>query len=283
MFNFEIDTLEIALDNYCGYADVLLVEGSTFHNPKLRAIEERPRLWPIMRSHERFRSLSKVVKYYVLCKGSRNATSDKWESERAMDACMSRAASRMGHTYKNIVVASIDEILSRKALRELSTNPVLSPTSSMVGMFMARTDTIFKSDWPSGGNEFSFALPTIYPAETYALSANNKPNSSLLRVFRAFPGPLIRGGAHLTNYCFWPNRIIKLASTTSYSGEWDITVACSRKSAAGCYRSFRDRTRAYEQNVDTHAVVPTAVTPTRYPAWFGKNDPREEVLFNTFC
>lgn len=278
MFNFEIDTLEIALHNYCGYADVMLVEGTDFHNSKLRAREGRPLLWPLMRTHPRFQPYSKVVKYHVVCKGSRNGTSDLWESERTMDRCMSRAASRVAGGYKNIVVGSVDEILSRRALTDLNTSPVMTPRSSMTGMFLSSVNTLFKSDWPNGGNAWSFSLPTVYPA-----NVDSTENSSMVRIFKAIESPPVVGGAHLTNYCLWPNRIIKEATTSDYGGGWDMTAACAQKSNDGCYHAWSNRKRHYNQANDLHAVIPPAVTEQRYPVWFGESDPREKLLFARFC
>lgn len=271
MFNFEVDTLELALHNYCGVADVLLVESHRFHNTRQRAYDRRPVLWPVISRHARFKSLRGVVVKHVTCSSSNN-DHDMWSEEYHMDTCMSNAIKVcLGETqqYASVVVNSVDEILSRDALVRLSTSPIVTPTSATAGFFMSKATVLFQSDWPSAGNPYSFALPTLYPntSTTFTrqfkeIARGRNPNSGMY------------GGAHLTNYCFWPNRVIKEATATEYGGAWN---PCDEKSDAEtkCYSYFKHRTRPWHPMQDTHAVLPPAMAKQRYPAWYGARDPRE--------
>lgn len=274
MFNFEVDTLEMALHNYCGVADVLLVEGRRFHNTRQRAYDRRPVLWPVISRHARFKSLRGVVVKHVIC-SSGNNDRDMWSEERHVDTCMSNAIKgHLGVTpqYASVVVGSVDEILARNALVRLSTSPVVTPTSATTGFFMSKATVLFRSDWPSAGNPYSFALPTLYPTTS----------STFTRQFGEIArgrsqNSVVYGGAHLTNYCFWPNRVIKEATATEYGGVWD---PCNEASDAEtkCYAMLKHRTRPWHPLQDTHAVLPPAMAKQRYPAWYGARDPRETQL-----
>ncbi len=263
MFSFEVDTLEAALDNYCGLADVILAEGVEFHQPQLRLKDQRPILWPRVRRNKRFHSLRNVVVQHVTCGPSH--TRDMWGAESHMNSCLSRALQARTHTgkYKSVVVGSVDEILSRAAIAELNRFPARQPTSATSGFFLSLATSIFRSDWPKPNLMYSFSTPSIYPATSKHFE----------RSLPSLPGTRVFSGAHLSNYCFWPNRIIKEASATEYQGKFD---RCSAD-AEPCYAMLKSRTRPWT-SLDTHAVLPRALTKDRYPAWYGLPDPREVKL-----
>lgn len=262
MFSFEIDTLEMALHNYCGFADVLLVEGIEFHNVAHRKKDRKPVLWPLIKRHPRFAALSRVVKHHLTCPASNS--DDMWGAEDSMNRCISKTIkSKFASHYNTIVVGSVDEILSRQSLLALSLKPVRYPTSATSGFFMSQATTLFRSDWPNR-NAFSFALPSIYP----------NTSESFVRQFKRYSSEKVYSGAHLTNYCFWPNQVYKVATASSYTPKLFDICDSYAVNPEKCYNFHVERTRPINER-DLHAVLPPALDPDRYPAWYKKTDPRE--------
>lgn len=278
----EVDTLEIALAEYKGLADVYLFENRVVHN--LREKSQKPLLWPAIRHHPRFKEYS--VRFHE-CKyhGRKEDANRKlmwhelWPVEHANDECISARMQSVANSYDIIVVGSLDEILSREIYAKLkycATDPQL-PRSSAIGMPEGLLGRSFKTDWHVPDMPLSHSLPIIYPGQN--------ATRQYVRHFKPLPGMPIVGGLHATNYCFLPQMIIKELTATEYNHAFDVKRMCQeglRATKQRCYDYKKDR---HLPGVGPETVVPwlLRLNPDRYPAWRGDIDPRETVVFKTLC
>jgi len=269
MFSFEVDMLQVALEQYRGIADVLLVESTTVHNFKER--QSKPLLWK--------NELASRFKEYnvsaVTCASQRYVFQKLWDVEIDQNNCMSEAIKRRVHAYDVVIVGSVDEILGRDALMKLRycSLPEL-PTSSAIGMPMGLLHRKFKTDWHYPRRPFSFSLPSIYPSSH---------KGRFVRSFQPLgPTPVI-GGMHLTNYCFLPNIILKDLTCSECAHQLTSKHICAQSIAHWkhqCYNTFAHRlTNGQARETE----LPCALSTATYPSWNGSIDERERRFWKLHC
>lgn len=269
MFSFEVDMLQVALEQYRGIADVLLAESTTIHNMHER--RSKPLVWKLLR--HRF---AKYNVSAITCPSSRwSMWKRMWDAESDQNACMSDAIRQRAHAYDVVVVGSVDEILGRTALMKLRhcALPHL-PTSSAIGMPLGLLGRKFRTDWHYADRPYSFSLPSIYPASH---------TGSFVRSFHPLgPVPVI-GGMHVTNYCFLPNIILKDLTVTDYGHTLTSERVCKRSIhywKEQCYNMLSARIRP---GASVETEVPCALSTTTFPVWNGSVDERERRFWKRHC
>jgi len=273
MLAYEVDTLQIALAEYDGVADVLITENLAIHSYKSRKQQKPLLLWPRLKSNPAFATFNSTV-HYTQCTKSRTSNA-LWEQEFNDNKCVTDAVRQLASQYDVIVVGSVDEVLSRRTLLRLKHChlPPL-PASGAIGMPMGLLGRKFKTDWHHPSRPFSFSLPSVWAATA--------PNPR--RRMKSLPGPAIVGGLHMTNYCFLPAMFLKtLWATESQTG---ITQAHAQSNPVAlkdaCYRYDELHTRiSAPASPETRVPWLLHMCPSSFPAWYGKLDPREHA-FQTF-
>ena len=150
----EVDTLEIALAEYTGLADILITENRMVHNPKIKT--EKPHLlWPRLRTTDRFRPYLERGTRVFFHECTRHAAkarakdenghlwaTDIWEAERIDTACLSDKVKELAADYQVVIVGSVDELTARKNVydlkycaKELKPMPRGSAASMPYGMY----------------------------------------------------------------------------------------------------------------------------------------------------
>lgn len=272
MFSFEVDMLQVALEQYHGVADVLLAESTAVHNMHER--RSKPLLWRQLRSRFRQYNVSSVTCPHVLLQTGMKKKG-KWDAEGEGNTCLSNAIRERIRAYDVVVVGSVDEILGRAALMRLRHCPLPPlPTSSAIGMPLGLLGRKFRSDWHYSERPYSFSLPSIYPASY---------QGPFVRSFRPIgPVPVV-GGLHATNYCFLPNIVLKDLTGTSYAHTFTSRRLCKRSVQhwkSKCYAMLSHRV---QRGASEETEVPCALSTTTYPAWNGSIDERERRFWNRSC
>ncbi len=272
MLAYEVDTLQIALHEYDGLADVLLSENLNPHNP--RATGAKPfYAWPRLKGMRGFTEINSTI-FWQGCKNKRTS-SETYEAEDLDEWCETNKIKALttAHDYDVVVVGSVDEVLARREMIRLKwckDIPQL-PTKGAIGMPMGLIGRSFRSDFPPRGMPWAFAMPNVY-GKSDALAGVAKRNLGNFRDRE----PIV-GGLHLTNYCFLPAMILKEMWTSDYGHNLDTVNPYQSLAGAKqrCYDNFKPRIK-YETGAPT--VVPRLLQacPDQFPAWHGKIDAREQ-------
>lgn len=273
MFAFEVDTLEIALREYDGVADVLVLESAISHNRK--DASPKPNLFSTLKATPRFAAFNGHV-HAAECAYNYTKTErdDPWKSEHLQNKCLSEELKKLAPAYDVVVVGSVDEILGRDALLRLRHCPLPPlPTSSAIGMPLGLLGRRFKTDWHYASLPKSFSLPTVYASSH---------GGSFVRSFAPIGATPVMGGLHLSNYCFLPNMVLKDLTATEYGGAVKRGL-CTRPLSEwkqSCYRMLSHRVTS---GTGEETAVPCSLRESRYPAWFGGVDAREVAFRDALC
>ena len=268
---YEADTLQIALSEYDGIADILLSENLNLHNP--RATESKPfYLWPRIRDKPQFSSFKSTI-FWNPCDNMRSSSAT-FEAEDLDERCESQKIKELGSLfgYDVVISGSIDEIISRMQLIRLKWCKDIPPlpTKGAIGMPVGLLGRSFRTDWSPRGMPWAFSMPNIYGTAD-ALDGTAKRNLARDRDKTPFVG-----GLHLTNYCFLPAMILKEMWTSDHGhninrvGAWGSLTVAKQK----CYDNFNNRIKP---GTGPETVVPRLLQacPDSFPAWYGKVDKRE--------
>lgn len=276
MMAYEIDTIQMALAEYDGVADVLLTENRRVHNPQARRDKRtKPLIWASLYNRTQFQMQRSTLRYHAC---TTDATSDDmWAQENADNACVTSRLQLLRPLYDIVVVGSIDEILARSTLMRLKHDQHIGelPASGAIGMPLGLLGRRFRTDWHHGNRPFSFSLPSIWP------SSELNPR----RHIAPLPGPAVVGGLHATNYCFLPAIILKEQWATEYGHAITNDAICGTPLSdikRKCYNMLHHRT--YEGHSE-ETVVPQLLQqcPEAFPAWTGDVDPRELTFYRSVC
>jgi len=265
MLAYEADTLQIALAEYDGVADILITENRGVHNPKEKSFLKPFLLWPTLQSRPEF-SVRESLVFFHECTGRRHSN-EMWEAERSDDRCMSQAIKKHASDYDVFIVGSVDEILARETLLKLKHCDLPSfPANGGIGMPLGKLGRSFRNDWPIPENPNAFSLPTIYGRQ------HAEPGRAVRHIGSI--GPSIQGGLHMTNYCFIPAMTLKELWTTSYGHRHLDTCSSIKALKEKCYHMLRHRV--------TPGTGPETITPwlleacpDAFPSWYGNIDDRD--------
>ena len=280
MIAYEADTLQIALAEYDGVADVLLTENLNLHNPHER--QSKPfYLWPRVKNRPEF-AVRKSKVFWHRCTEERKTTA-VYEAEDADERCTAekvRDLTRI-HGFDIVVAGDIDELVGRREVLKLKWCKTIQnlPTKGAIGMPLGKIGRSFRSDWPPNGMPWALSAPNFYGSDT-AMAGNAKRN---IGAFRGVP-PIV-GGLHLTNYCFFPAMIVKELWNADYGHNMDKSKACQtslERAKEQCYGLLSSRVR---DGVGKETITPLLLErcPALFPAWFGKIDPREQHFYSALC
>ena len=106
---YEADTLQIALSEYDGIADILLSENLNLHNP--RATESKPfYLWPRIRDKPQFSSFKSTI-FWNPCDNMRSSSAT-FEAEDLDERCESQKIKELGSLfgYDAVISGAIDMV-----------------------------------------------------------------------------------------------------------------------------------------------------------------------------
>lgn len=269
MLAYEADTLQIALAEYDGVADVLITENRAIHNFREKKFRKPFLLWPGLKQKDAFKVTNSTV-FFKECKGRRRSN-EMWEAESLDNTCMTNELAKYGKDYDVIIVGSVDEILARKTLLRLKYCglPRL-PASGAIGMPLGELGRSFRTDWPVPGNPVSLSLPSIYGKED-AVKGNAKRHIPYL-------GSTVQGGLHMTNYCFLPAMVLKEMWATEYGHQEFDVCRPLEKIKEPCYDMLRHRVT---KGTGPETIVPWLLEacPDSFPSWYGDTymDDREHL------
>lgn len=270
MFAYEADTLQVALAEYDGVADILITENRAIHNFRERKNRKPFLLWPILKHKKEFQTNNSKI-LFKECLRIRNSN-DMWEAESLDNKCMNRAILEYGKYYDVVIVGSTDEILARKTLLKLKycKLPKL-PASGAIGMPLGKLGRSFRTDWPVPGNRNALSLPSIYGKEDVIKGVAKRHIPYL--------GTTVMGGLHMTNYCFLPAMVLKEMWATEY-GHKKINVCGSiNKIKESCYNIINSKRVGHRVSKGTgpETIVPwlLEMCPKSFPSWYGNIDDRE--------
>ena len=101
----------------------------------------------------------------------------------------------------------------------------------------------------------------------------------------------VLGGIHMTNIAFLPNALLKEMTGTEYQNKFssffndnhdleDLDKQQGRSFAMENHKSLQDRRDPISAVTDVPTILPwwLACHPARYPYWFGRPDPRNQML-----
>lgn len=271
MFSFEVDMLQVALEQYRGIADVLLAESTTVHN--VHEQKSKPLLWEKLQLQDRFSGYN--VTSITCSLGRKKKPKETYDNDSDQGLCLSDAIRQRASAYDVVIVAATDEILGRSALMKLRhcALPHL-PTSSAIGMPMGLLNRKFRSDWHYSNRPFSFSLPSIYPASYKGSFIRSHPPIG--------PVPVV-GGMHVTNYCFLPYIVIKDLANADSQHMFTSEILCKRSIhywKQRCYDMFIDR---IEHKSSAETEKPCALSTVTFPSWIGEIDNRERHFWKRQC
>lgn len=272
MLSYEVDTLQIALAEYDGLADVLLSENLNLHNP--RQTTPKPfYVWPKIRDTPGFANYKSAI-FWQGCTNKRKSLGT-YEAEDLDEWCEAKKVKTLTeiHGYDVIITGSIDEVLSRRELIRLKWCKDIPhlPTKGAIGMPMGLLGRSFRTDHPPRGMPWALSMPNVYGNQE-ALDGRAKRNVGKDRD----RNPLV-GGMHLTNYCFIPAMILKEMWNADYGhnlnsvNPWQSVDDVKQR----CYNNFNARIK---QGTGSETVVPRLLRecPSGFPAWYGRVDEREK-------
>ena len=211
MLAYEADTLQIALAEYDGVADVLITENRAIHNFREKKFRKPFLLWPGLKQKDAFKVTNSTV-------FSKNVREDdgvtKCGRQNRWITRMTNELAKYGKDYDVIIVGSVDEILARKTLLRLKYCglPRL-PASGAIGMPL-KVGTVVPP--PIGrSRKSSFFVIAFHLREGRCSQGNAKRHIPYL-------GSTVQGGLHMTNYCFLPAMVLKEMATEYGHQEFDV-------------------------------------------------------------
>eukprot|EP00040_Diaphanoeca_grandis_P029375 m.171990 g.171990 ORF g.171990 m.171990 type:complete len:377 (+) comp31666_c6_seq2:249-1379(+) len=271
LFSNEVDTLEVALAEYKGVADVMLFEDSMIHNQKQHSSHRY--LWPQLNKTARFEQFSP---YWEKCQTVLDSPKDMWIAEKRSYACMNKRLLEVDGRYDIIIFANVDEVLSRDNIIRLKHCPLPPlPQSCAIGMPLGLVGRDFRSDWPGRGYPNSFAHPKIFA------SGSKQYGRSMVDGVPTLNTEPVVGGLHMTNYCYLPNIILKELTISDHEYKtFDVCGLGLKVLKQKCYDFMHQRVHP---GTGSETVLPRALSKQRVPAWFGEIDPREQLMFDALC
>eukprot|EP00039_Didymoeca_costata_P012070 m.172599 g.172599 ORF g.172599 m.172599 type:complete len:366 (+) comp15375_c1_seq4:2668-3765(+) len=283
LYGFETDLLEIALHQYKEgqVSRVHLIETDKIHQ-KSRGIQKTFSAWEKLKHTERFNQFDSLVEGVEVKAKSGH---ELFESEQSAEQEGSAKVRLQLNSNSVTIAASIDELLSLQNLwylRHCEIAARYTVFGSAIAMPMGKLGRLFRTDWPANGYAYSFNLPTIYIG----------PNSNHW-FQRKFQAPnrdaTLYGGLHLTCYCYPPAFYIKTVTETEgdYPRKPSPRDFCNGMDhyMQECFNKWAHRTRSYRMEDEKIYKVPVALdcNPDRYPTWYGREDPRMNIIKEKWC
>ncbi|KAL3892741.1 MAG: hypothetical protein SGPRY_014832 [Prymnesium sp.] len=298
LFSFEADLLEVLLHEIAGVVHKLvLVEAPYVHQRTF----SKPFLWPKLARQPRFSKFEDLIHYFQV--PSQQPSSDIWHGERQAMRAGSQEISDMARSwglkpYDMIIMASVDEILSRATLINLRRCEVKGPViAGGVWMPMGALDRAFLPDWSVGGRQYAFAPPTTYTFGKFEeMRRNYREKGTGPEVGRMFVPPnknlYVLGGIHLTDSPLPALSILKDLTATEYHSRHAIGKMKLASTIAGAneLQVIQTRNSKYASRfIPIHKMSPferevvfipwyLGCNKARFPYMFGKPDPRNEQL-----
>ena len=257
LFGYEVDTLEIRLlETKDIVTKTILIESAFDHhgNPKACVFRD------IVRHTKRFRRYN-VDAHCLQDRPTRTWQPIDWNYEMLqLDAASRLVGELPGDAI--VTMGHVDEIPDSKVWWKLAKCSGPLPTNVAVANLHGHAEYKSWSLYGARGDPFSWGSPGVHRASAFeAHHARGK-----------YPNVWLRGGAHLTNYCFAGNRILKEWTATEARPDMMMQHKPSCVSqVAGCRRaSLAGKTK----RVKRHLPVSLTCNRERFPEWWHIEDPR---------
>lgn len=293
-FGFDVDVLEIALNEYYDVADRIFITESTRQH---RHAKFKPMILSEVLQQKRFSMFSdKIVSLVV--DDSHIAGNQKgiWVVESTQEKYRFEAFVRWNAKNKvfsdNDIIGfgDADEIASMQSIHLLKSCQWKNVQKGIdVGIWFPREsiDWAFKTDWPVRGHPYSLGDPTYFK---YKHALDVYQNGKYLNRNRGKSGPYVLGGMHMSDHPYVPFRIIKMLTCSECSGTLNqkncnfFREVFQQGGVYGLAEFFSSR--AHNQNKQRWvkrekikpgvAVMPWFLkcNPDRYPYWFNRPDTR---------
>ena len=222
-FSFEVDTLEIILQQYYDVVDNIVIQEATYSNKGMKKFL----MWEEIRETQRFSKFNDKVLHWIIDDSymhDRKEGEDIWIFENVQIKEWWKKFKNWNNIQKKfsdldiIGLADLDEIPDRENFHLLKNCELLDPMKSIdIAVWFAFGDvrTAFRTDWPAGGYAYSLACPTFYSFKhAYSIDCPYRTRGR---------GPLfMKGGAHFTSYSYAPAMFLKQMSVTEYGMGADL-------------------------------------------------------------
>lgn len=258
LFGYEVDTLEMRLMETKDIVNkTILIESAFDHhgNPKPCVFRD------IMQHTERFRGYT-VDAHCLRDRPTRTWQAIDWNYEIFQMNAASRLVSELP-ADAIVTMGHVDEIPNSKVWWKLAKCSGPLPTNVAIANLHGHAQYRSYSIYSAHGDPFSLGSPGVFRANAFEAG---HPHGK-------YPNVWLRGGAHLTNYCFAGNRILKEWTATEARPDMMIQHKPSCVSqVAGCRRaSFAGRTKPVKRH-----FLPVSLTCNRerFPEWWHIEDPR---------
>jgi hypothetical protein len=258
MFGFEVDTLEIRLMESDGVVNnTVLIESEFDHHGHAKKCIFRD----ILRSSIRFKRFS-VVSICLSDKLNRQWQPIDWNFETHQQNAASHVVAKL--PPKTIVTfGHVDEVPNRDVWLRIAKCQGDLPTNVAITNLHGHAQYESPSIYSAKGYPYTLGSPAVmWASKFHAVHPRGMYNQVWLR-----------GGAHMTNYCYAGNRILKEWTATEARPDQmqRIQPSCTSQ-IQGCRRASYVNSRKL-----LHAKsVPIALrcNPLRYPEWWHRDDPR---------
>uniref|UniRef100_A0A0G4HZD5 Uncharacterized protein n=1 Tax=Chromera velia CCMP2878 TaxID=1169474 RepID=A0A0G4HZD5_9ALVE len=225
VFSFELDTLEIRLNELDDVVDLFFIAEQTVSHLGGSA---KPLVFTANRN--RFAKFAhKIVHIVVDDVESSIALSevrggDEWALEFQMRSPLlaQRVAryhfEKPGGVFRSaddvILRGDLDEVPSRDSLNAFKyCRPRLMPADFAISMPMGKLGSFFASDWPMPGYPYSFTAPSVSRVgDIFNISDPESVQKAAKLALRYRNGAYVMGGMHLTSYQHIPFSLLKDAS-----------------------------------------------------------------------
>ena len=300
---FDVDILEILLHELDDVVDIFfLIESTRAHHKSLL----EPLMWEHLKHTPRFIRFRDKVYHFILDDGDLSPlvspTHDfeiegMQEHQRWLKIKQWNQHNRVLSDRDLIGFGDIDEIPSRRNVNLLKQCVHKDIKKSVdIGIWFPYGDLTkaFRCDWSVPGHPFAYGDPTYFKVGGIDESDGSWPTRK-----RGNSGRFLLGGAHLTNYHFGPQLMIKRLTTSEYYKSGDAYINKLREallSKGGLTRFFNSfvtegpdhfaekgrlislaKARADKlDDFDRIVYVPWFLrcNKDRFPGWYGVEDPR---------
>jgi hypothetical protein len=287
-FGFDVDTLEIHLNEVADVVDVfVIIESVDAHYREVH----KPLMWDRVKQQDRFKNFN-VLHFIMDDADLVNRLGDEkniWRGEALQEQQRwtkflewNKVAKQLG-PGDMIGFGDADEVPSRANVNLLKhCEPLKSVIDIGIWFPLGDITKAFRTDHPVPGHPFSLGDPTFWEFE--AAQKHGAPSRN-----RGKSGSFLLGGMHMSDYCYVPYRMSKAISCSECSGLGAGVIAAARSGDLSrlsaifqplhYHSSLQNRVFPLKDviaEIKDIVAVPWyyACNPSRYPSWELQHDHR---------
>lgn len=295
LFSYEVDILEVLLNENFDVVDKFFIVEAVVAQRKRRLKEL---VWERIKFEPRFYQFRSKIIHLVTDQARASVPEAEYNQIWAIENIMTveglkgffrwqetaPAAEKFG-PEDVFVSGDVDEVLSRDTVNQLAhcefRGNIIASASWMP---MGDLQRAFRTDWPVQGLPHTFASPTIYKVKvldattTVPHTGNVKTGARLLQPPDA--SAYVIGSMHMTSYSLPISVILKQVTNTEGGGFPSFENLDEFQDAA--FKSHGNRCIPIDSLGEEKKIVYIPwflrCNQERYPAWYGKHDPRNAKL-----